>query len=264
MTRSSTGRQPLSGPPRAPGLVERITGWISTSLRLPPRRGARLAGPASAGSTRGRTGMRLGTVGRTAAGARRAELSRHRHRRGGHRPGSGTPGRSPVAERMAFDVAAVRDLGSQGDALVFSLGLFDWLMPTRSPMSSPSAAPATISMRWRKDASAQQLIHRAYVYFSYGRRTGYRARLPPVAEIDALAGNGRLGAGQGLSVMPACASGFSSAICFKATSDRIGSLAPFGTERDPSASLGNPVIPSACEGSPLVQRDRSAPSGHSG
>ena len=88
---------------------------------------------------------------------------------------------------MTFDVAAVEDLGSQGDALIFSLGLFDWLSSAEiAHVFSIGRQGSYFHAVAERRRSVEQIIHRAYVHFSYGRRTGYAPRYHATAEIDAL------------------------------------------------------------------------------
>ena len=80
---------------------------------------------------------------------------------------------SPRGEAMRFAVAAVADLPPQGDALVVSLGLVDWLTPAELDhlfaLGRQGSCLHAFSERRR---SAAQLIHRAYVQFSYGWKNG--------------------------------------------------------------------------------------------
>lgn len=180
---------------RAPGLVERVAGRISTSLRfrldaavallaphLPGRRVVEL------GCGSGRLAPRLIALG--AESYRGFDISDAAIGRAEARladvPASGG--------RMAFDVAAVTDIGPQGDALVFSLGLFDWLTPTEIAhvfrIGREGSYFHAVAERRR---SLEQLIHRAYVQLSYGRRTGYAPRYHTTAEIDALLAEAGMG-----------------------------------------------------------------------
>ena len=97
--------------------------------------------------------------------------------------------KSRQGEAMQFDVAAIADLPLQDDALVVSLGLIEWLPPTELDhlfaISSKGLFFHGFSERRR---SMTQLIHRTYVYFSYGRRTGgYVPQYHGVEEIAAIA-----------------------------------------------------------------------------
>ena len=87
---------------------------------------------------------------------------------------------------IRFEVGAVADLRPQGDALTFSLGLFDWLTPgdIDRVLAAGAGGPylhAVAERQW----SVQQFVHRLYVHLSYGRRTGLAPRYHPIAEIAA-------------------------------------------------------------------------------
>ena len=90
---------------------------------------------------------------------------------------------------MRFDVAAVADLPPQGDALVVSLGLVDWLTPAELEHllmlgSHGSCLHGVSERRW----SAAQLIHRTYVQLSYGWKSGgYVPQYHQVEEIATIA-----------------------------------------------------------------------------
>lgn len=172
----------------APTLVERVAGGVSTSLRFRLEAAVTLLAPhlpgrrlVELGCGSGLLAERLMTLG--AASYQGFDISDRAIARARQRLAA-----VPLADRMAFDVAAVGDLGPQGDALVFSLGLFDWLS------SADIAHVFSIGRHGRyfhavaelRRRSIEQLIHRAYVHFSYGRRTGYAPRYHSMAEIDGL------------------------------------------------------------------------------
>jgi SAM-dependent methyltransferase len=93
----------------------------------------------------------------------------------------------PTATRIAFDVASVTELGPQGDSLVFSLGLFDWLTPDEiAHVFSIGRSGCYFHAVAERRRSVEQAIHRAYVDLSYGRRTGYRPQYHSVTDINAL------------------------------------------------------------------------------
>lgn len=171
----------------APSLVERIAGGVSTSLRFRLEAAAALLAPhlpgrrvVELGCGSGLLAERLLALG--AASYQGVDLSdgaivRARERHAG----------SPAAGRMAFDVGSVLDLRPQGDALVFSLGLFDWLSPEEiTHVFSVGRGGNYFHAVAEKRRSVQQVIHRAYVHFSYGRRTGYEPRYHSTLEIDTL------------------------------------------------------------------------------
>lgn len=89
--------------------------------------------------------------------------------------------------RAQFRAAPVTALAPLGDALVFSLGLFDWLTPDEIAhvfaVGQQGNYLHAVSERRR---SLQQLVHRAYVHFSYGRRTGFRPAYHSVGQMTAL------------------------------------------------------------------------------
>lgn len=87
---------------------------------------------------------------------------------------------------IGFAVGGVADLAPQGDALTFSLGLFDWLTDAEIDhvLAIGAAGPYLHAVAERRQ-SAPQLLHRLYVQFAYGRRTGYAPRYHRMAEIVA-------------------------------------------------------------------------------
>lgn len=89
--------------------------------------------------------------------------------------------------RIRFEVAAVADLPPQGDALIVSLGLFDWLsMEEIAHVLAIGRQGSFLHAIAEKRRSLQQLAHRLYVSLSYGRRTGYAPAYRRVVEIDAI------------------------------------------------------------------------------
>jgi cyclopropane fatty-acyl-phospholipid synthase-like methyltransferase len=102
---------------------------------------------------------------------------------------------SPYGEAMQFAVAALADLPSQGDALVVSLGLIEWLTPAEvDHLFALSRQGSCLHGFSELRHSVTQLIHRAYVQFSYGRSTGgYVPRYQRVAEIAAIAARQGIG-----------------------------------------------------------------------
>jgi len=97
-----------------------------------------------------------------------------------------------------FDVAAVSDLLPQGEALIVSLGLIEWLTPTElDHLFNLSQLGSFLHAFSEQRHSLSQLIHRIYVRFSYGRKSGgYVPRYHQLSEIDAIAkryGFNRLG-----------------------------------------------------------------------
>jgi SAM-dependent methyltransferase len=168
-------------------LVERIAGRISTSLRFRLEAALTLLAPHLPGRRLVELGCGSGLLAARliALGARSyhgidiadkaIDLARQRH------------ADAPAADRITFDVAAVRDLAPQGGALVFSLGLFDWLSADEiAHVFAIGRTGSYFHAVAERRRSVQQVIHRTYVHFSYGRRTGYVPRYHTTAEIDAL------------------------------------------------------------------------------
>jgi SAM-dependent methyltransferase len=181
----------------APGVIEGLAGRASSSLRFRLDLAARLLAPHLAGRRvvelgcgSGLLAERLMTLG--AASYQGYDLSDVAIERAEQRSA-----RSPRREAMRFAVAAVADLPPQGDALIVSLGLVDWLAPADLDhlfaLGRQGSCLHAVSERRR---SATQLIHRAYVQLSYGRRNGgYAPRYHEMAELAAIArrqGVGRL------------------------------------------------------------------------
>lgn len=91
---------------------------------------------------------------------------------------------------IAFAQGSVADLPPQGDALLFSLGLLDWLSPEEiARILALGADGLWLHSLSELRASPQQLIHRSYSRLAY--RSGYRPAYHRVSDIDALlAANG--------------------------------------------------------------------------
>lgn len=173
----------------APGVVERIAGRISTSLRFRLEAAVTLLAPHLPGRRVVELGcgsgllaerlMKLGAAGYQGYDISDAAVTRARQRQ--------------LGPAIRFDVAAVDALGPQGDALVFSLGLFDWLTPAEIAQVFAIGRHGhyfhAVAERRR---SIDQAIHRAYVHLSYGRRTGYAPRYHSMSEIDGLLGQSGL------------------------------------------------------------------------
>ncbi len=181
----------------SPGLVEGLAGRASSSLRFRLDVAARLLAPHLAGRRvvelgcgSGLLAERLLTLG--AASYQGYDLSDVAIGRAEQRFA-----RSPLREAMRFAVAAVADVPPQGDALIVSLGLVDWLaaadLDHLFALGRHGSCLHAVSERRR---SAAQLVHRAYAQLSYGRKNGgYAPRYHAMAEIAAVAsrqGIGRL------------------------------------------------------------------------
>ncbi len=181
----------------SPDLIEGVAGRISSSVRFRLDTAARLLAPHLAGRRVVELGcgsgllaerlLVLGAASYQGYDLSDAAIARAKQRAAG----------SPRREAMHFAAAAVSDLPPQGDALVVSLGLVEWLTPAELDhlftLGRQGSCLHAVSERRR---SAAQLIHRAYVQFSYGwKNGGYVPRYHQVAEIAAIAnrqGIGRL------------------------------------------------------------------------
>lgn len=92
---------------------------------------------------------------------------------------------SAFADTVAFKARPVAELPDLGDALVFSLGLFDWLNPAEiGHVFAMGRQGSYFHAVAERRLSAQQLLHRLYVHLAYGHRTGgYVPQYQSVAEI---------------------------------------------------------------------------------
>jgi len=96
---------------------------------------------------------------------------------------------------IRFDVAAVAELPPQGDAVVMSLGLVDWLndndLDALFALGRAGSCFHAVSERRR---SATQWIHRLYVLLSYGWKSGgYVPRYHGIDDIAAIAARHGIG-----------------------------------------------------------------------
>jgi SAM-dependent methyltransferase len=98
-------------------------------------------------------------------------------------------GTSPVASRIAFEQGNVASLPPLAADIVFSLGLFDWLTPAEIDAVFAAGREADyLHAIAERRFSPSRYLHRAYVYASYGHRTGaYVPRYFDVAELRAAA-----------------------------------------------------------------------------
>ncbi len=171
----------------APSLVERIAGGVSTSLRFrleaavarlaPHVPGRRLVELGCGSGLLTERLMALGALHYQGFDISEAAIGRARQRNIG----------LIEAGSVSFHVAGVGELDPQSDALLFSLGLFDWLSPAEiAHVFSIGRQGRYFHAVSERRRSIEQLIHRAYVHFSYGRRTGYAPRYHSMAEIDGL------------------------------------------------------------------------------
>lgn len=179
----------------APGLIEGLAGRVSSSLRFRLDVAARLLAPHLAGRRVAELGCGSGLLAERllalgAASYQGYDLSEAAIARAQQRAAD-----SPRGEAMRFAVAAVADLPPQGDALVISLGLVDWLTPAELDrlfaLGRQGSCLHAFSERRR---SATQLIHRAYVQLSYGwKNGGYTPRYHEAAQIAAIASRHGIG-----------------------------------------------------------------------
>ena len=169
-------------PDAATSLAERIAGRVSTSLRFRLEEAVRLLAP----HLPGRRLVELG-CGSGLLAERLLALGAASYQGFDISDAAIARAHSRHHDLTHFDVAAVADLEPQGDALVFSLGLFDWLSPAEiAHIFSIGRQGSYFHAVAERRCSVEQIIHRAYVHFSYGRRTGYAPRYHSTAEIDAL------------------------------------------------------------------------------
>ncbi len=181
----------------SPDLIEDMAGRISSSVRFRLDAAARLLAPHLAGRRVVELGCGSGLLAERllalgAASYQGYDLSDAAIARAKQRAAD-----SPRGEAMRFTVAGITDLPPQGDALVISLGLVEWLTAAELDhlfsLGRQGSCLHAVSERRR---SAAQLIHRAYVHFSYGwKNGGYVPRYHQVAEVAAIAsrhGIGRL------------------------------------------------------------------------
>jgi putative flippase GtrA/SAM-dependent methyltransferase len=177
--------------------VEGLAGRASSSLRFRVDAAARLLAPHLAGRRVVELGCGSGLLAERLLALGAASYQGYDFSQAAIAQAKRRAAESPRGEAMSFAVAAVADLPPQGDALVISLGLVDWLAPAELDhlfsLGRLGSCLHTFSERRR---SAAQLIHRAYVQFSYGRKNGgYTPRYHQLAEIAAAAdrhGIGRL------------------------------------------------------------------------
>ena len=173
----------------SPNFVEGVAGRVSSSVRYRMDAAVRLLAPHLAGCRVVELGCGSGLLAEKllalgAASYQGYDISSVAIARAKQRAAQ-----SPRGDAMLFDVAALTDLPSQDNALVVSLGLIEWLTPAELDylfaISSKGSLFHGLSERRR---SVTQLIHRGYVYLSYGWKTGgYVPRYHDVAEIAAIA-----------------------------------------------------------------------------
>jgi SAM-dependent methyltransferase len=181
----------------SPDLVEDLAGRVSSSLRFRLDAAARLLAPhifgrhvVELGCGSGLLAERLLELG--AASYRGYDISDVAIARAKQRATHSSWGNA-----MRFTVAALTDLPPQGDAQVVSLGLIEWLTPAElGHLFALGRQGSCLHAFSERRCSMSQLIHRAYVKFSYGWKSGgYVPRYHNLAEIVDIAnrhGIGRL------------------------------------------------------------------------
>lgn len=169
-----------------PSLLEGIAARASASLRFRMRAALALLGP----HVQGRRVVELGCgsgllvqklMALGAASYRGIDISPVAIARARERAAAAPPGGN-----ISFAVGAVAELEPLGESLTFSLGLFDWLTDTEIErvLAAGAGGPYLHAVAERR-LSLQQLIHRGYVFLSYGRRTGLAPRYHAIPKIAA-------------------------------------------------------------------------------
>jgi len=173
----------------SPDLIENLAGRVSSSVRFRLDTAARLLAPHISGRRIVELGcgsgllaqrlMQLGAASYQGYDLSDVAIARAKQRLAG----------SPQSEAVRFVVAAITDLPPQGDALVLSLGLVEWLTQVElDHLFSLSHQGLFLHAFSEQRRSLAQLIHRGYVQFSYGRKSGgYAPRYHEVSEIAAVA-----------------------------------------------------------------------------
>jgi SAM-dependent methyltransferase len=157
----------------APTLIERIAGRISSSLRFRVRAAAHQLAPVVAGRHVVELGCGSGILAQApcAAGAESylgVDISENAVQVAQARVET-----SPHAGKIRFQAGSVDQITSTGDAIVFSLGLFDWLTDAEiRHVLSLSRFGSYYHAVAEKRNNLTQLAHRLYVHVSYGHRTG--------------------------------------------------------------------------------------------
>lgn len=177
------------------GFVERIAGSVSTSLRFRMHFATNLLAPYLRGRRVVELGcgsgllavrlMELGASGYVGYDISDKAISRAKERFAG----------SPYVDAVSFQAASVDNLGPQGsDTLIISLGLFDWLTPAQiEHVFSIGREGHYLHAVAEKRLSIQQFIHRLYIHFAYGHRTGgYVPQYHSMAEITNLLARSQL------------------------------------------------------------------------
>ncbi len=174
---------------RSRGWMEKIAGRASSSLRFRIRAAVALLAPSIAGRDVVELGCGSGLLAEQlmdlgARGYRGIDISEKAIARARERVAA-----SRHAEAIRFEAGPVSGLPPLGAAVIFSLGLFDWLTPAEIDHVFRAGCEGhyfhAIAERRR---SLQQMIHRLYVHLSYGHRcAGYVPQYHTVGEIAAVA-----------------------------------------------------------------------------
>lgn len=176
-----------------PSVVEDVAGRISSSVRFRMVAAAALLKPHVQGRLVVELGCGSGLLAETlvaagAAGYRGFDISDSAVERARRRVAT-----SAFTGRISFEARPVSALEPQGDALMLSLGLFDWLTPAEiDHIFEIGRQGSYLHAVAERRASLQQMIHRCYVYFAYGHRSGgYAPQYHTVAQIaEAARGHG--------------------------------------------------------------------------
>lgn len=168
-----------------PSVVEDIAGRMSSSVRYRMVAAAALLKPHLQGRLVVELGCGSGLLAETlvaagAAGYRGFDISESAVERARQRMAA-----SVFAEYISFEARPVSTLDPQGDALVLSLGLFDWLTPAEiERVFEIGRQGSYFHALAERRASLQQVVHRLYVHLAYGYRTdGYVPQYHTVAQI---------------------------------------------------------------------------------
>jgi len=171
------------------GVLENAAGRISSSVRFRLDLAARLLAPhvpgrrmVEVGCGSGLLAERLIALG--AASYAGYDISEVAIERANTRIAQASGGGA-----IRFAVAGVEDLPPQGDALVLSLGLVDWLPPDQiGRLFAIGRDGSCLHSCSERRFSPAQIVHRAYVQVSYGWNSGgYRPQYHRVTELAALA-----------------------------------------------------------------------------
>lgn len=171
----------------ASGLLERLAGRASSSLRFRREAALALLAPAVAGRAVLELGCGSGILAEPlmAAGAAsyrgvdfaEAAIARARQRLAGSRH----------AARVAFEAAAAGTATNPEGAVVFSLGLLDWLEAEEIRHVLSLGRHGFLHAFSERRRSPRQWLHRLYVHAAYGHRSkGYVPRYHHAPDLVAM------------------------------------------------------------------------------